>query len=303
MKRNMSVNLNRCVKILALLLLMAGLAVLLYPNVCQYLYKRQAGQVIKEYDERLKKYVNPSPESNKGDWDRLHGLIAQYNEELFENGQNQLLDAFSYQQVGFSLIQFGFDEEMVGYISIPKMGIELPIYLGADKDNLAKGAAHLTQTSLPVGGMNTNAVFAAHRGFGTAAMFRDIEDLNVGDPVLVTNFKETLTYRVAETAVIDPTNIDAILIQEGRDLVTLITCHPYRHNYQRYVVYCERVMETRSEADNSGQAAVKDIRNIFRYSEMNKSQQLIFLEYWIPVGITVILLALAAVILLLKRYN
>ena len=224
----------------ALILLIAGLTVILYPYVCQYLYKFHSRQVIRDYEQRMKAYDQPESDN---DWEWLYELMVRYNMELYTSGQSGLTDAFSYQQVDFSLIRFGFDEEMIGYLSIPKMNIELPIYLGADRENLAKGAAHLAQTSLPVGGINTNTVIAAHRGMKTAAMFRDIEELEIGDEVTITNFCETLRYRVAEINIINPTNIEAILIQPGRDLVTLITCHPYRHNYQRYVVYCERVTD------------------------------------------------------------
>lgn len=251
--------------IIALLLCIAGLTVMLYPYICQYSYKIQARLVIDGYEARLEEYVTsqkehvvPQEETRDGKWDWLYELIVAYNNELYENGQAGLVDVFSYQQVDFSLVQFGFDEEMIGYLTIPKMDIELPIYLGASKENLSKGAAHLTYTSLPVGGVNTNAIFAAHRGMSTAAMFRDIEKLDIGDEVYITNFRETLKYHVVEIAVIAPNDIDKILIQEGRDLVTLITCHPYRHNYQRYVVYCERIAEEMDEAngvETDGQAA------------------------------------------------
>jgi len=219
------------------LLLIAGVGIMTYPYICQKLYVRKTKEMINDYKERIEAYK----ESEDDDLEWLYQLMVKYNENLYENGQKDLVDAFSYQQVDFSLTEFGFDEEMIGHLSIPKMDIELPIYLGASKDNLARGAAHLTQTSLPVGGMNTNAVIVGHRGFSTAAMFRDIEKLEKGDDVLITNFRETLTYQVVETMIILPTDIDRILIQDGKDMVTLITCHPYRHNYQRYVVYCERI--------------------------------------------------------------
>jgi len=283
---------NKLLTVIALLLLLAGMAVILYSNICQYLYQFQAKRTISDYEDRLEEYVELQEESEGEEWGWLYELIAEYNEKLYENGQSELVDAFSYQQVDFSLVRFGFDEEMIGYLSIPKMDIELPVYLGANKENMAKGAVHLTQTSLPVGGMNTNAVIAAHRGMNTAAMFRDIELLETGDEVYINNFRETLTYRVVETAIIAPTDIDKILIQEGRDMVTLITCHPYRYNYQRYVVYCERASETAGESDAGGQAT--------RFSEMSESQKQIFLEYWAPVGVTVLLLVLAAAVLIIK---
>lgn len=238
--------------------LILGISIILYPHVRQYMYADQAKKIIEEFDKKMEKdyseendkksiLVNTEPlagekEINLGHED-LYQKIVQYNRKLFRSGQEDLVDPFSYQQVDFSLKEWGFDEDMIGSLKIPRMGIELPIYLGATDENMIKGAAHLSQTSLPVGGNNTNAVIAAHRGYSNAAMFRDIEDLQIGDQVIIRNFRETLTYAVAEIKVISPTDIDQILIQPNRDLVTLITCHPYRYNYQRYVVYCERAEE------------------------------------------------------------
>lgn len=139
------------------------------------------------------------------------------------------------------MVTFGFEEEMIGYISIPRMNVDLPIFLGASDANMNRGAAHLTQTSLPVGGVNTNSVISAHRGMATAAMFRDVELLQLGDEIFITNFYQTLVYQVVETRIIFPNEINEILIQSGRDLVTLVTCHPFRHNFQRFLVFAERV--------------------------------------------------------------
>lgn len=225
--------------VIALLLFLTGAVVLLYPSVCQLLYQYQADQLIEDYDKRMEETVL----KNSDKWEQLYKKMVEYNQKLYEEKQKNLVDPFSYSQVDFSLKQFGFDEEMIGYLSISKMNIRLPIYLGASQDNLWKGATHLTQTSLPVGGVNTNAVIAAHRAMSTAAMFRDIESLVIGDEITITNFRETLSYKVAEIKIINPTEIQKIYIQDGRDLVTLITCHPYRQNYQRYVVYCERTPE------------------------------------------------------------
>ena len=105
---------------------------------------------------------------------------------------------------------------------------------------MKKGAVHLTETSYPIGGENTNCVIAAHRGYSKTAMFRDIEALEVGDPVYIENFREELEYEVVKTKVIAPSDIEEILIQKGKDMLTLITCHPYRHNHKRYVVFCEK---------------------------------------------------------------
>ena len=115
------------------------------------------------------------------------------------------------------------------------------IYLGATELHMAAGAAHLSQTSLPIGGMDTNCVIAGHRGYNGARYFRNLDKLHVGDLVTVTNLWETLRYRVCEIRIIDPSDVDEILIQPGRELLTLLTCHPYASGgRQRYVVYCER---------------------------------------------------------------
>ena len=121
------------------------------------------------------------------------------------------------------------------------MDLELPLYLGANEENMSKGAAQLTETSMPIGENNTNMAVVAHRGYSHAKMFREIEKLKIGDEIFITNFWETMTYKVERIEVISPDEIDKIRIQEGKDMVTLVTCHPYPHNYQRYLVYCERV--------------------------------------------------------------
>ncbi|MCD8130146.1 MAG: class C sortase [Lachnospiraceae bacterium] len=141
---------------------------------------------------------------------------------------------------------------MVGYIEIPDMDVLLPLYLRASAENLAAGAAVLSQTSLPIGGISSNCVIAGHRGYAGMAYFREIESLKEGSLIYIVNPWETLVYQVTETRVIDPSDIAAVLIQEGRDLVTLITCHPYLSNgLYRYVVYCER---TDGSTDESARA-------------------------------------------------
>ena len=123
------------------------------------------------------------------------------------------------------------------------MELTMPVYLGASDDHLAAGAAVLGNTSAPIGGDNTNCVIAGHRGWKGADYFRHIDRLQVGDTVTLTNLWETLTYTVADIRIIQPHEVEKIKIQPNRDLLTLITCHPYASGgKQRYVVYCEREM-------------------------------------------------------------
>ena len=149
---------------------------------------------------------------------------------------------------------------MIGYIKIDAMNIEVPLYIGANEENLRKAAVVLSQTSMPIGGENTNCVIAAHRGgYNGQAMFRDIEVLKQGDIIEITNLWETLQYEVAKCIVITPDDIDAVKIIPGQDMVTLVTCHPYGNNYQRYVVYCTRVQDDGAADGKSLTQAAQEI--------------------------------------------
>ena len=172
--------------------------------------------------------------------DLLQAMQA-YNETIYAERQAGLCDAWAYTQPSFDLSAYDVEDGIIGVISIPAIGVEMPIYLGATSDNMAKGAVHLSQTSLPIGGDNTNSVIAGHCGWKGADYFRYLSDLESGDTVTVTNLWETLTYEVCGAAVIEPSDIDAILIQPGKDMLTLITCHPYASGGKyRLVIYCER---------------------------------------------------------------
>ena len=177
-------------------------------------------------------------------WDDM----VAYNRRLWEEKQSGLRDSWAYQQPSFTLEDYGLKDEVFGVISIPSLDLEMPLYLGATPAHTAKGAAHLSQTSLPIGGVNTNCVIAGHRGYWGADFFRYITDLEPGDKVIITNLWETMTYTVTETKIIMPSDVDQILIREGRDMITLLTCHPYASGgKQRYLVFCDRVVEVASE--------------------------------------------------------
>ena len=194
-------------------------------KICPYITERiEAGAVT--YEEAINAMVH----------------MVQYNETIYAQGQAGLSCQYDYQKPSFRLSDYGLSDEVFGVISIPAIDLEMPIFLGATEQHMADGAAHLSQTSLPIGGGNTNSVIAGHRGYNGASYFRYIDKLKVGDVVSVTNLWEELTYRVSEIKIIDPYDVTEILIQPGRELLTLLTCHPYASGgRQRYVVYCERV--------------------------------------------------------------
>ncbi len=171
-------------------------------------------------------------------------MIA-YNTALYTDGQVSLTGAIAYERSSFKLAEYGFDTEVFGVLTIPKIDVNMPLYLGASKKNLAAGAAVLSETSIPIGGADSNAVIAGHRGWKGAAYLRYIDRLKLGDSVYITNLWETLEYQVVEIRIISPDASDNIMIQPGRDLVTLLTCHPYASGgKQRYLVICENTNTT-----------------------------------------------------------
>lgn len=168
--------------------------------------------------------------------------MCAYNEKIHDEQQVSLSSRAALQKAAFQLRDYGRNDEVFAILNIPKINLDMPVYLGATDQNLANGAAHLSQTSLPIGGENTNCVIAGHRGWNGAYYFRYVPDLQKGDVVTLQNLWETLSYQVVETKIIAPSDVDAIRIQEGRELLTLLTCHPYASGgKQRFLVICERV--------------------------------------------------------------
>lgn len=231
-----------------LLVFLAGLASILYPYIWGAAVDSSITNTAKDFLDRETPELPTTtviidsiePEKVKP-YPELWEDMVRYNQSIAAQGQSGLSCAYDYQKASFRLADYGLPDEIFGVLSIPAIDLEMPIYLGATEQHMANGAAHLSQTSLPIGGMDTNCVIAGHRGYSGASYFRYLDKLHVGDTVSVTNLWETLTYRVSEIRIIDPSDVDEILIQPGRELLTLLTCHPYASGgRQRYVVYCER---------------------------------------------------------------
>lgn len=196
---------------------------------------------------------------DKSMFNELKDAMKDYNEKIYESHQEGLKDAWSYEEAEFDLKKYGVYDNVVAELRIPAMDCDLPLYLGATWNNMAWGAVQLGKTSMPIGGNNTNCVIAGHRGCTNGPYFLYIQNLQIGDKIYVDNLWETLTYKVTEIKIISPDDIPSILIQEGKDMVTLITCHPYPYNYQRYAVFCERtVNDPPVKYDDSGKAVVTE---------------------------------------------
>lgn len=238
---------------LMLLVFLAGLASVLYPYVWGAAVDISIANTAKDFlsrfedapDRDIPTVIIPSTEPEESrSYPELWDAMAAYNQQIYTDGQYTLSETGAYQAKLFSLTDYGLPDDTFGVISIPTLNLEMPLYLGATDENMAMGAAVLSGTSVPIGGSNTNAVIAGHRGWGGAAYFRYITELSIGDEVVITNLWEHLRYRVVGTKIIEPHEIENILIQPERDIVTLLTCHPYASGgKQRYLVYCQRIPE------------------------------------------------------------
>lgn len=231
------------IRTIAVILLIVGIGFFAYPIALRVAFDMQANNAMNQFERLKTDELQTDNTHNNGNilYAELRKAMFDYNEKLYLNGQSGLIDQLSYEIPNFLLSDYGIDSDILGYITILKIDVKLPIYNGANQKNMAKGAAYLANTSLPVGGDNTNCVIAAHTRYKGIHMFKRITELEIGDEIYITNLWETLVYKVVETKVIDPIDSQNIYIKTGRSLVTLSTCHPYPKNYQRYLVYAELV--------------------------------------------------------------
>lgn len=256
-------------KILAWLAILLGLALLIQPTAAQWWTSTRNAKTAAQFAARAEaqptapaaEETTAEPPEPERAYPELYAAMQDYNAEIYAGGQSGLTDPFAYEEAPLDLAAYGYDDDVLAVLWIPRLNLELPVYLGASRENLAKGAALLGQTSMPLGGENTNTVIAAHRGYYGAEMLRNVQQIQVGDKIQLTTPWETLIYRVSELKIIDPSDINAVLIQPGRDLLTLSTCHPYTRNSQRYLVIAEHdtaAADTTKEEDLQESAATWD---------------------------------------------
>lgn len=246
---------NKIRKTIAIIIIICGITTAFYPLINSQQYSKSSADVIDDFDKLIKDNSSlgvsdiPGEEFSESksliDYDNLYNAMVRYNEDIFRTRSNRLIQSETeYASKCFNLSDFGINnDDMIGYITIPKIDIEIPIYLGANQLNMAKGAAHLSYTSLPIGLKNSNVVISGHRGYWGIPFFLHLNDLVKGDEVYITNFWQRLRYRVKDIKILSSDGTSEIKIEKGKDLVTLLTCHPYLNNTHRLVVVCERENE------------------------------------------------------------
>ena len=215
-----------------IVVLVVGLSLLLYPSFSDWWNSRTQTKLIANYYEIVSKL---DTEDYSGLWDSAR----DYNESLLSRSNHYLLTEDQRQRYTELLDPGG--NGIMGYVEIPSIDVTLPIYHGTDELVLQVAIGHLDWTSLPTGGESTHCVISGHRGLPSARLFTDLDKLAAGDYFMMHILDETLTYEVDQIRIVLPDETDDLLIQEGKDLCTLVTCTPYGVNTHRLLVRGHRV--------------------------------------------------------------
>lgn len=226
-------------KLMIGIIFLAGLSLLLYPFVANQWNNYRQKQLISSYEQT----VSQKEASNGIDYDAELKKAEAYNEALLPSilpDSFAIADASEEDQTYMNTLNIAGDE-MMGIVEIPKIDIKLPIYHTTEEDVLKQAAGHLEGSSLPIGGKSTHAVISAHRGLPSASLFTDLDQLKKGDHFLIHVLNKTLCYEVDKISVVKPEETSALAVEEGEDLVTLLTCTPYGVNTERLLVRGHRV--------------------------------------------------------------
>lgn len=222
--------------IIRLIVLVVAFAVLLYPTVSSYVNEKNGSKVVSNYDAESVRLSNAEKEKMLED-------ARAYNKEMLSN--IDLIDPFSQGETSVderyeSLLNMD-GSGMMGYIRIPKIKVEIPIYHGTSESVLQAGVGHFWGTSLPVGGESTHTVLTGHRGLPTKTLFTNMDKLVEGDVFYIKVLDETLAYKVDQILTVLPEETEALSIVPGKDYATLVTCTPYAINTHRLLVRGHRI--------------------------------------------------------------
>ena len=225
--------------IFCVIIFITGLGIASYPFISNMVAQRHTSQVVKDYETNVE-------EMDEEKIDAMKEAAKKYNEQLSnvvsvddENENNEQGESYA------DLLNIG---ESLGYITIPKIDVNLPIYNGTSQDVLSKGVGHMEQSSYPLGGESTHCVLTGHRGLPSAVLFTDLDKLEIGDEFYLHVLDEILAYKVDQIKVVEPNESGDLEIIDGKDYCTLVTCTPYAINSHRLLVRGERT-EYKGEQD------------------------------------------------------
>lgn len=225
-------------------ILLVGLSVMLYPIISDWWNSHTQSRAIAVYEEQASNL-------SEADYREILTRAREYNQAL-----KKIRDPFvDYDEVpDYDNILDIAGNGVMGYVSIPQIRVELPIYHGTSEGVLSAAVGHLQGSTLPVGGVGNHSVISAHRGLPSAKLFSDLDKLMVGDTFTITVLKDVYTYEIEEINIVEPDQMDKLICVPGKDLVTLMTCTPYGVNSHRMLVRAHRT-DNVLDAENSKASA------------------------------------------------
>lgn len=223
-----------------LVLFFIGVGLLVYPSFSDYWNTFHQSRVIMKYADRVSNM-------NKDEYARLIKEANQYNQELQKTGIKwNMTDA---EKASYNRYLDFESSGVMGYITIPKINVELPIYHGTSDSILQTSIGHIEGSSLPVGGLGSHTILSGHRGLPSARLFTNLDQLAAGDTFTLTVLNETYTYEVDQIRIVEPTDLSSLQLEPGKDYCTLVTCTPYGVNTHRLLVRGHRVENVNGNAE------------------------------------------------------
>lgn len=240
--------------VIIVMIFILGLGIFCYPIISNIIYERASSRVDQNFNDSVAK-IDDSEIKEK------LNLAYAYNDYLSGiKGSGTLKDPYTSEEKNAGVKEYARMlevNEQIGYIVIPKIGLNAPLYAGTSEKVLQQGIGHMEGTSLPVGGNYTHAVLTGHRGLPTASLFTHLDRLQIGDKFYIKNIGGTIAYQVDQIKTVVPTDFSDLVIVPGHDYVTLLTCTPYMINSHRLLVrghridYVEAVMEKEIRENNT----------------------------------------------------
>ena len=223
--------------LILVMMFLVGLSLLLYPSFSEFWNSKHQSQAIASYTEQVLEIDDDS-------YELMIQAANEYNKKL-ENGSGRWMPSEEEVKEYNDLLNVS-GTGIMGYVEIPNLRISLPIYHGVDEAVLQIAIGHLQGSSLPIGGEGTHCAISGHRGLPSAKLFTNIDELKEGDVFLLCILDEVLTYEVDQIRIVEPNDLSALEIEEGKDLCTLITCTPYGVNSHRLLVRGHRIETVKS---------------------------------------------------------
>lgn len=300
-------NRTRILNVATIVLLIAGVCLLFYPAINNIIFVYKQNQVISDYNTQI---VN----LDEQDVRVMEEEAQKYNDSLASAYVEQSADAQSEQSVSLNLAYsqlLNVSDEQMGYIVIPKISLNQPVYHGTDDAVLERGIGHMENTSLPVGGANTHSVLTGHTGVPGMMLFTDLEKMEVGDKFYIKTLNKILAYEVDSIRVVLPNVTEYFKVIPDKDLVTLVTCTPYGVNSHRLLVRGTRVEyngeiddlnkpnieETTQKSEEKPQSTADETLTSTKYNKFSKQ----FILYYVVIPAIVSVILVFVLVKVLKK--